>query len=75
VPVRGQFEQVLNSRYLTLEGYGTWASDLSDPRTVQAFVEALPRYEDALGHYEQRDNAELLDAVDGFLDRAAASLV
>jgi UDP:flavonoid glycosyltransferase YjiC (YdhE family) len=75
VPVGGQFEQVLNSRYLALESFGTWAPDLDDPATVLAFVAELHRFEDALSRYEQRDNAELLSAVDEFLDRAAASLV
>jgi len=75
VPVGGQFEQVLNSRYLALEGFGTWAPSLDDPSTVLGFVAELPRFEEALSRYAQRDNGELLSAVDEFLDRAAASLV
>lgn len=75
VPVGGQFEQVLNSRYLALEGFGTWAPSLDEPSTVLGFVAELPRFEEALSRYAQRDNGELLLAVDEFLDRAAASLV
>jgi uncharacterized protein (TIGR00661 family) len=75
VPVGGQFEQVLNSRYLALEGFGTWAPDLGDPATVLAFVAQLPRFEEALSRYEQRGNSALLSAADEFLDRAAAGLV
>lgn len=75
VPVRGQFEQVLNGRYLAREGYGAFADDLADPRSVLDFVGRLDRYEEALGGYAQDGNRELLGAVDGFVDRAAAGLL
>ncbi len=75
VPLAGQFEQVLNSRYLEREGFGAFAATLSDPATVHKFVENIPRYEEMLAAYDQRDNSALLAAVTEFLDRAAAGLV
>lgn len=74
VPLARQFEQILNARYLEREGYGRWAEDLDDPRTVQGFLDAIPRCEERLAGYAQRDNAEILGAIDGFLDRAAAGV-
>ncbi len=75
VPIGGQFEQVLNGRYLSREGYGSMARDLDDPRTVHAFVERLPEFEAKLAAYQQDGNELLMSAVDEFLDRAAAGLL
>jgi uncharacterized protein (TIGR00661 family) len=74
VPVRGQFEQVLNGRYLQKLGYGRFAETLDDPRTVFDFVEALDGCARALEGYAQDGNREILAAVDEHLDRAAAGV-
>lgn len=74
VPVRGQFEQVLNGRYLEKLGYGRYAESLEDPRTVFDFVDALPGCEEALAKYEQRGNEALFAELDQLLDRAAVGL-
>jgi uncharacterized protein (TIGR00661 family) len=75
VPIGGQFEQILNGRYLGREGYGAMAPNLDDPQTVFDFVENLPRYEASLARYEQDGNKLLLDALDGVLDRAEAGIL
>ncbi len=75
VPIGGQFEQVLNGRYLARESYGAMAPNLDDPKTVFSFIEALPRYEEALSSYQQDGNKLLLHALDGILDRAAAGIL
>ena len=75
VPIGGQFEQILNGRYLEAAGYGAMAPNLDDPETVFAFVEKLPRFESALASYEQDGNKLLLDALDGVLDRAEAGIL
>jgi uncharacterized protein (TIGR00661 family) len=74
VPVQGQFEQVLNARYLEREGFGMMARSLDDPAVVHAFVARLAACEEALARYEQDGNRLLLAAVDEFLDRAAAGV-
>ena len=71
IPLAGQFEQLLNARYLEREGYGVGADDLSDPRTVAAFVEQIPTLTANLAGYQQDGNRELLTAVDHFLTKAA----
>jgi uncharacterized protein (TIGR00661 family) len=74
LPLGGQFEQVLNARYLEAEGFGKMAETLEDPAEVRDFLAMVPRCEEALSRYEQDDNRLLHETVDGLLDRAAAGL-
>ncbi|MFM2421427.1 MAG: hypothetical protein RL385_6150, partial [Pseudomonadota bacterium] len=67
VPIRGQFEQVLNARYLQKLSYGHYAESLEDPASVLAFLADVPRCEAALSHYEQDGNRALLSALDAAL--------
>lgn len=74
IPLEGQFEQLMNARYLEHEGYGQHAEEL-DAATVADFLERVPTYQEKLGTYSQDGNRDLLDAVDHHLDRAAAGLI
>jgi uncharacterized protein (TIGR00661 family) len=74
VPLSGQFEQVLNSRYLDRIGYGMYAPDLDEPETVHAFIERLPRCAEKLADYSQDGNTVLLGEVDAHLDRVEAGV-
>ena len=71
VPLEGQFEQMLNSRYLEREGYGMWTADFDDPGVLPRFLERSAEYARALQSYTQDGNRELLTAVDHFLHLAA----
>lgn len=73
-PIRGQFEQILNARYLDALGYGTYATDL-EPKTLKKFVANLGQYEDRLQTYERHDNRITLGALDDFLNKVAAGLI
>ncbi len=75
VPIEGQFEQVLNARWLQRLGYGRYAPSLDDPTAITAFLDAVPSCEEALAPYHQDGNRDLLAALDELLDRAAAGLV
>jgi len=75
VPLGRQFEQVLNARYLEREGFGRAAATLDDPTVVQDFVAAIPGCEEKLSAFQQDGNKLILDALDGFLDRAEAGLL
>ncbi|APR78123.1 Glycosyltransferase [Minicystis rosea] len=75
VPLTHQFEQVLNARYLELEGFGREAARLTDPGVVKAFVDAIPACEEKLAAYEQNGNEQLFHAVDELLDRVAAGVI
>ena len=74
VPLSGQFEQIMNARYLAHLGYGACATNLDDPATVRTFLERIPDYARALAAYRQDGNRDLLTAVDEHLDRAVAGL-
>jgi uncharacterized protein (TIGR00661 family) len=71
VPLAGQFEQMLNARYLEREGFGMWAADLDDAAVIPQFLERTPEYARKLATYTQDGNTEILAAVDEFLHRAA----
>jgi uncharacterized protein (TIGR00661 family) len=75
VPLGGQFEQVLNARYLAHEGYGRAADDLDDPGVIHDFIAAIPACEAKLAGYAQDGNRAIFAALDGFLDRAAAGVI
>jgi uncharacterized protein (TIGR00661 family) len=74
VPLEHQFEQIMNARYLEREAFGMSAASLEDPAVINAFLKALPRYEESLSHYKQDGNRKLFDALDAELDKAAAGL-
>jgi uncharacterized protein (TIGR00661 family) len=74
VPVRGQFEQVLNGRYLQKLGYGQYADSLDDPREVFSFIEKVPDCARALEGFVQHGNTDLYRELDAQLDRAAAGV-
>ena len=63
IPLEGQFEQVLNARYLEKEGYGAW-SDALDADAVVGFLERTDAYTDALQRYPSQDNGVLFGCVD-----------
>jgi uncharacterized protein (TIGR00661 family) len=72
IPVGGQFEQVLNARYLEAEGYGLGADALTSERLAE-FIERLPDFERRLSGYQQQGNVELLAKLDHTLVQAMAS--
>src|SRR3954468_9365862 len=72
VPVRKQFEQVLNARYLEAEGYGLYADEISDERLGE-FIDRLPEFQRRLASYQQDGNRHLLEKLDEVLAAAAAS--
>jgi uncharacterized protein (TIGR00661 family) len=71
VPVKGQFEQILNARYLESLGYGTAAEEL-DGANLGAFLERLPDLERSLSRYAQDGNRDLLAKLDEVIAAALA---
>jgi uncharacterized protein (TIGR00661 family) len=70
VPIKGQFEQELNARYLEKLGYGLGDSELTSEGLGQ-FIERIPEFERNLASYSQDGNKDLLAA----LDQTLASVV
>jgi len=74
VPLRAQFEQTLNGRWLSRLGYGRAVETLDDPAPVLDFLAHVPEFEEKLRGYHQDRNVALLAGLDEHLDRAAAGL-
>ncbi|MEZ4458457.1 MAG: glycosyltransferase family protein [bacterium] len=73
-PVGGQFEQILNARYLKSLGYGSYEMSLT-PEALVAFTRERERYQANLATYERHDNTVTLEALDHFLNKVAAGLI
>ena len=71
VPVGGQFEQVMNGRYLESCGYGKSADELSG-EVLGEFLERTPEYAKNLQGYTQEGNVDLLTRLEIELARAAS---
>jgi uncharacterized protein (TIGR00661 family) len=69
VPLHGQFEQVMNARYVQRLEYGLYADQVTE-EVLSEFIRRLPEFESALGRYEQDGNAHTLDTI---AERAAAA--
>jgi uncharacterized protein (TIGR00661 family) len=63
VPLRGQFEQLMNGRYLERLGYGMCVPSTSKSALAE-FLQRLPEFELALGRYEQVGNGETLRTIE-----------
>ncbi len=70
VPVKRQFEQILNARYLERLGYGV-AAEAIDDAVLAGFLARLPDLERGLAGYRQDGNRELLAKLDETIARAA----
>jgi uncharacterized protein (TIGR00661 family) len=73
-PVRKQFEQTLNARYLEKLGYGLY-DDRLDRQSLSFFLNRLDVYRTALDTYERQDNARTFDKLDELLDLAEAGML
>jgi UDP:flavonoid glycosyltransferase YjiC (YdhE family) len=72
VPLHGQFEQVMNARYVQRLGYGLCADEV-DAEVLGGFIEQLPEFEAALAGYEQDGNTRTLATIAEVAAGAAAA--
>lgn len=72
VPIRKQFEQVLNARYLEAEGFGLGVDEVN-AANLGRFLEGVPDFQTNLARYSQDGNTSLLTALDQGLAQAAAA--
>ena len=68
VPVRNQFEQVLNARYLEELGYGL-AADAIDPQLLRLFLREHQKYAARVAKHKQSGNDVLFDVVDSLVKK------
>jgi uncharacterized protein (TIGR00661 family) len=69
VPVKRQFEQIMNGRYLEYEGYGRYTDGLTTAG-IHEFLERVPEYRKNLDGYRQDGNTETFAEVDAALAEA-----
>jgi uncharacterized protein (TIGR00661 family) len=69
VPVRNQFEQLLNARYLEELGYGLGA-DVIDPQVLKLFLRENDKYAARVAKHKQSGNDVLFDVVDSLVKKA-----
>ncbi|MFT5684093.1 MAG: hypothetical protein ACI8RZ_005034 [Myxococcota bacterium] len=70
VPLKDQYEQELNARYLHSLGYGRFSEDLA-PQTISDFLDNIDAHQQALSGYIPRDNTMLLGCLDEVIRSAA----
>jgi len=70
VPVRNQYEQILNARYLEELGYGL-AAERIEADLLRLFLAEAPKYATRVAKHRQDGNKELFQVVDHLLDRFA----
>jgi UDP-N-acetylglucosamine:LPS N-acetylglucosamine transferase len=70
VPLRGQFEQLMNGRYLARLGYGMCV-ERTTKAALAEFMERLPEFEHALARYEQVGNSVALRTIEEQAKEAA----
>ncbi len=73
-PIRKQFEQIMNARYLEQLGYGTYDTHL-DRHTIEHFLERHDEFSARLADYPSADNSELFGLLDEALDRAVSDML
>jgi uncharacterized protein (TIGR00661 family) len=62
VPLKGQFEQLMNARYLEREGFGLCAPNV-DAETMSVFLDRIDDFHGKLGGYEQDGNRVALEVI------------
>lgn len=70
MPLRGQFEQLMNARYLEREGYGTCALTIDDA-AVGRFLGGLDEFHERLSGYSQDGNRDALEVITRTVEDAA----
>ncbi len=63
IPVRNQFEQILNAMNVEKLGYGKYCRTV-DIHCINEFLRNLPEYEKNLAKYRQEGNKQLFERVD-----------
>ncbi len=72
MPLQGQFEQLMNARYLERKGYGICAPQVTS-EVLSGFLARLEEFEAALAGYEQDGNTVTLRTIEERASAAAAA--
>jgi len=70
MPLKGQFEQLMNARYLERLGYGTCALEMNR-EALDRFLDGLDGFHEKLSGYSQDGNRVALDVISRTVEAAA----
>jgi uncharacterized protein (TIGR00661 family) len=70
MPLKGQFEQLMNARYLEREGYGKCAAKIDGP-ALDRFLGGLDKFHEKLAGYSQDGNRVALEVITSTVEAAA----
>lgn len=74
-PVKRQFEQILNGKYLQHLGYGMYNDDI-DLDTIHDFIDRLPQFKDRIHtHYTSYDNTTTFMHLNTLLEQAESGML
>ena len=71
IPLHGQFEQLMNARYLAREGFGICAQEIGSP-ILSEFLDGLDTFHSRLEDYVQDGNIEALEKITECVTAAGA---
>ncbi|HLC96267.1 MAG TPA: MJ1255/VC2487 family glycosyltransferase [Candidatus Nanoarchaeia archaeon] len=67
IPIRGQFEQVLNAMEVKRQGFGTYVFDV-DSSAIEGFITNLSEYRKGLKRFIKYGNSELVGKLQRIID-------
>ncbi len=68
IPVKKQFEQIVNALYLERLGYGEFHEDI-DEKIIKKFLSRLEIYRKALNNYKYEGNKKVFKALDNNIEK------
>ena len=68
VPVKQQFEQILNAIYLERLGYGEYHKFLNK-KIITDFLSKLENYRENIKSYKKQDNSKIFKEIDELVER------
>jgi len=68
IPIRGQFEQIINAIYIERLGYGENHEEL-DKSKVESFLENIDTYKKVLNNYRYNGNESILEKLDNLIEK------
>jgi uncharacterized protein (TIGR00661 family) len=72
IPIRGQFEQILNAMFIKKLGYGEIYDTITVNR-ITDFIKNLKRYESNLKDFKREDNSKILAKIEEIIKKECSS--
>lgn len=73
MPIKGQFEQILNALFVKRLGYGEM-HETTDARRIFKFIKNLKKYDKNLKNFKKEDNSKILVKIEEIIAKECSSL-